>query len=149
MSLEQYEWHVWDMAKNLVHVPAIYAVAQIAGLTKLLPHALFQEPGVGAWREVGVFVCGFLGAWAAFYSTLLRDAGLRSWTVTFLVPGAVLGALLVWLAFPAVEDMTGAQAAWAAALLAGPGPLGWIVTMRRWRIEKRRAAEHLAGARPW
>ena len=64
MSLEQYEWHVWDMAKNIVHVPAIYALAQVIGLTKLLPHAWFQAPGVGVWREVGMFACGFLGAWA-------------------------------------------------------------------------------------
>jgi hypothetical protein len=149
MSLEEYERRVWDMAKSVVHVPAIYAVAQVVGLTKLIPHAWFQEPGVGGWREAGVFLCGFLGAWAAFYSTLLRDAGLRSWTVTFLVPAAVLAAVLIWAVFPPVEEMSRDQAIWAAAILAGPGPVGWVFTMRRWRIEKARAAEHLEGTRPW
>ena len=55
----------------------------------------------------------------------------------------------VTLAFPAVEDMTTTQALWGAALLAGPGPFAWLITMRRWRIERARAAEHLDGSRPW
>lgn len=149
MTLEQYEWHVWDMAKNVVHVPAIYAVAQVVGLTRLLPHPWFQQPGAGLWREIAVFVCGFLGAWAVFYSTLLRDAGLRSWTVTFLVPAAVLVAIALWAFFPPVDEMSATTALVGAALLAGPGPVGWVVTMRRWRIERRRAADLLEGARPW
>jgi len=149
MSLEEYELRVWDMAKSVVHVPAIYAVAQVIGLTKLVGHPVFQEPTVGALREGGVFVCSFLGAWAVFYSTLLRDAGLRSLTATILVPASILAAIAVWAVFPSVGEMTRAEAWWAAAALAGPAPIAWVITMRRWRIEKRRVAPMLAGTRPW
>ncbi len=149
MTLDEYEHRVWDMAKSVVHVPAIYAVAQVVGLTKLVGHPVFQQPAVGGLREAAVFLCSFLGAWAVFYSTLLRDAGLRSLTATLLVPASLLAALAVWFAFPAVDDMT-RQALWTAvAILVGPGPLGWVITMRRWRIEKRRAAPYLEGTRPW
>ncbi len=149
MTIAQYDWRVRDMAKSVVHVPAIYALAQVAGLTKLLSHAVFQQPGSGAWLEAAAFLCGFLGAWAVFYSTLLRDAGLRSWTATFTVPAAVLAAIAVWALLPAVGAMSGAEALLGAALLCGPGPVAWIVTMIRWRIEKRRAVAYLEGTHPW
>lgn len=145
MTLEQYNWRVRDMAKNVVHVPALYVLALVAGLTRLLPHPFFEDPG-GWWSEAIFFVCGYLGAWAVLYSALLRDAGLRSWTATFVVPLAALVAAAIWIALPAPAEMSAAQAAWAAALLAGPGPLAWAVTMRRWRIEKRRVAHMLLPA---
>ena len=149
MSLDEYEHRVWDMAKSVVHVPAMYAVAQVVGLTKLVAHPVFQQPTVGGMREAAVFLCSFLGAWAVFYSTLLRDAGLRSLTATLLVPLSVLASLAVWSALPEVGEMSRAELWTAVAILAGPGPIGWVITMRRWRIEKRRAAPYLEGTRPW
>ena len=149
MSLEEYEGRVWDMAKSVVHVPAIYAVAQVVGLTKLIAHPIFQQQGVGGVREAAAFLCSFLGAWAVFYSTLLRDAGLRSAAASVTVPLAVLAAIAVWAVFPATGEMTADQAWLATALLVAPGPVAWLVTMRRWRIEKRRAAPLLEGTRPW
>lgn len=143
LSLAEYDWRVRDMAKSLVHVPALYAAAQVVGLTRLLPHALFQEPIAGFWREIAFFACGFLGAWAVLYSTLLRDAGLRSWTATIAVPAALVVAAGIWLVLPETAEMSRAEALWAAALLAGPGPFAWVITMRRWRIEKRRVAHLL------
>ncbi len=149
MSMAEYETRVWDMAKSVVHIPAIYAVAQVVGLTKLVGHPLFQEPVIGAWRETGVFLCSFLGAWAVFYSTLLRDAGLRSLAATILVPAAVLAAIAVWTLFPPVGEMTRIDAWWAVTALVGPAPLAWTLTMRTWRVEKRRVAPLLKGTRPW
>ena len=146
LSLAEYDWRVRDMAKSVVHVPAIYAAAQVAGLTRLLPHPLFQEPGAGLWRELAFFACGFLGAWAVLCSTLLRDAGLRSWTATVTVPLAVVVAVGVWVVLPDAAQMSRAEAGWAAVLLAGPGPIAWLVTARRWRLEKRRVAHLLADA---
>ena len=56
MTLDEYEGKVWDMAKSVVHVPAIYAVAQVVGLTKLVGHPVFQQPGVGGVREAAAFL---------------------------------------------------------------------------------------------
>ena len=80
---------------------------------------------------------------------MLRDVGLRSATASVVVPLSILGAIVVWAAFPAVAAMTRSEAWWATALLVGPGPVAWVITMRRWRIEKRRAAPLLEGTRPW
>ncbi len=139
MSLAQYDWHVRDMAKSLLHAAGLYVVLQAIALTRLIPHFVFREPG-GWWREIAVFLCGFLGAWAVMASTLLRDAGLRSWTVTILVPLTVVAVVLLFVAFPPTAQMSRAQVALAAALVSGPGPVAWLITMRRWRVEKRRAA---------
>src|SRR5262249_21515340 len=103
----------------------------------------------GAWmRELALFLAGFLGAWACFYSTLLRVAGLRSVAVTVLVPSAVLGAAAIWFAFPAPAEMSRGQLLAAEALLAGPGAAMWLVTMRRWRAARRESAALLGGDAP-
>ena len=145
MSIAQYDWHVRDMAKNLLHPAALYVVLQVVALTRLLPHPAFREPGAGWWREIAVFVCGFLGAWAVVWSTLLRDAGLRSWTVTILVPLTLVGVLVLFVAFPPVAEMTSRRLVAAVLLVSAPGPIAWAVTWARWRSEKRRAAALLAG----
>lgn len=137
LSVPEYERRVWDMSRNLVHPAALYALIEVVGLTRLTSHPAFHRVGSGAWGPVrwewALFLASFLGAWAVFYSTLLRDAGLRSRTVTLLVPAALLALLAGWLLLPAVADMSDAQALAAAAALAAPGPLAWIVTMARWR----------------
>ena len=106
---------------------------------------MFQEPGAGVWRELALFLASFLGAWAVFYSTMLRDSGFRSLGATVLVPLAVLGLAGGWIFLPAPEEMTGGQVLAASLLLAGPGPVGWVFTMRRWRASRREAAHILEG----
>ena len=123
-----------------------FFTGSLENILHLLPHPLFQEPGAGLWRELAFFACGFLGAWAVLCSTLLRDAGLRSWTATVTVPLAVVVAVGVWVVLPDAAQMSRAEAGWAAVLLAGPGPIAWLVTARRWRLEKRRVAHLLADA---
>jgi hypothetical protein len=133
----EYERRVWDMSRNLVHPAAIYALIQVVGLTRVTSHGVFHRVGSGSFGVVRwewmLFLASFLGAWAVFYSTLLRDAGLKSRTVTFLVPASLLALCAGWTALPPVERMTDAQALWAAATLAGPGPVAWAFTMLRWR----------------
>jgi hypothetical protein len=146
-SLREYELRVWDMAKHQLHPTALYVLAVVAGATRLLDHAVFQAPG--AWtRQAALFALTLLGAWACFWSTLLRVAGLPSRTITVLVPAAVAAAVAVWFAFPVPAEMSAAQAGAAAALLVGPGAIAWPLTWRRWRRARREAAAMLEEARP-
>jgi hypothetical protein len=124
------------MARHVLHPTGIYIVAVVAGCTRLLGHPLLDEPGTGTAIELGLFLAGFLGAWACFFSTLLRDAGLPSRTVTLLVPATALAALVVWTLLPRPGEMTRGTFTAAALALAGPGPVAWVFTMIRWRRER-------------
>jgi len=143
LTMREYEKRVWEMAKHQIHPTFLFVAAQVAGGSRLLDHAAYLEPG-GGLREAALFVAGFLGAWACFYSTLLRVAGLSSLAVTVLVPLAVAAALAVWLVFPAPDAMSGGTLVAAEVALAGPGVLGWALTMRRWRVARREAESALA-----
>jgi hypothetical protein len=138
-TVREYEKRVWDMAKTQIHPTFLYVAAQVAGATRLLDHPVYALDG-GVLREIAVFVAGFLGAWACFYSTLLRVAGLKSLAVTLLVPLAVLAALAIWFVFPAPDTMSRGALLGAELSLAGPGVVGWLLTMRRWRVARREAA---------
>lgn len=142
LPMREYEKRVWDMAKHQLHPTALFVAAQVAGATRLLDHPAFD--GRGGWAlEAGLFLAGYLGAWACFYSTLLRVAGLKSFAVTALVPAAALAAAATWLVFPQPSEMSRSTLLVAAALLAGPGVLGWGLTLLRWRAARRDAASLL------
>jgi hypothetical protein len=143
LTVREYERHVWDMAKHQIHPTFVFVAAQVAGATRLLDHAVFQESR-GWALETAFFVAGFLGAWACFYSTLLRVSGLKSVAVTILAPTAVLAALAVWFVFPATAEMSRGQVLAAALLLVLPGVIGWPLTMRRWSAARREASSLLA-----
>jgi hypothetical protein len=147
MTVREYERHVWDMARTQLHPSFLYVAAQVAGATRLLQHAWFSGPGAG-WGEALLFAAGFLGAWACFYATLLRVAGLRAVTVTLLVPLAAAAALAIWFVLPAPEHMSRTTLLAASLALAGPGALAWPFAMRRWRAARREAAELLEAERP-
>jgi hypothetical protein len=55
------------------------------------------------------------------------------------VPAAVLAALAVWFALPAPDAMSRGTLVAAEIALVGPGVLGWMLTMRRWRVARREA----------
>ena len=139
-SSREYGARVWDMARHQIHPTFLYVAAQVAAGTRLGSHAVYASPG-GGLREAALFLAGFLGAWACFYSTLLRVAGLRSLAVTILVPLAVLVALAVWFVLPAPDAMTRETLIAAELALALPGVAGFLVTMRRWRAARREAAD--------
>ena len=147
-SVREYETRVWDMAKHVLHATFLYVLAVVVGGTRLLFHPLADEPGTGAFVEAAIFAAGFLGAWACFYSTLLRDAGLRSLAITLLVPLAWAAAAALFFVFPESAAMTRGEFALAAALLVGPGPIGWVATMVRWRRHRREHASVLGRSAP-
>jgi hypothetical protein len=144
-TIREYEARVWDMARHQLHPTFLFVAAQVAAATRLLQHPAYADEG--AWlREAALFLGGFLGAWGCFYSTLLRVAGLRSVTVTVLVPLAAAVALAIWFALPA-PDATNRETLVAAELaLVAPGVAGWALTMRRWRRARREAGLAAGGA---
>ena len=135
------------MARTQIHPAFLFVAAQVAGATRLLSHAAYEDGG-GSLREAALFLAGFLGAWACFYSTLLRVAGLRSLAVTVLVPAAALAAVAIWTLFPAPAAMSPTQLLAAEASLVLPGVIGWVLTMRRWRAARREAARLLDAEPP-
>ena len=134
------------MARHQIHPTFLFVAAQVAAATRLCGHAAYVSPG-GGLREAALFLAGFLGAWACFYSTLLRVAGLRSLAVTVLVPIAVLVALAVWFVLPAPGAMSRETLLAAELALVLPGVVGFPLTMRRWRAARREAAD-IASAEP-
>jgi len=147
-TLREYEVRVWDMARHVLHPTFLYVLAVVVGGTRLVQHPIVDERGTGTLVEAGLFVAAFLGAWACFYSTLLRDAGLRSLAVTLLVPLAFAVTAALFVAFPAPPEMSRGEFALAAALLVGPGPVGWVLTLVRWRRHRREQAAATEGAAP-
>lgn len=145
-TVREYEGRVWDMARHLLHPTALYVLAVVAGATRLLQHEVAERPGAGAALQAGLFASAFLGAWACFYSTLLRDAGLPSRTVTLLVPLAAVVALAAWTLLPAPAATPPALLWGAAAALGGPGPVAFVVTLRHWRRLRREHAHLLPEA---
>jgi hypothetical protein len=144
-TIREYERHVWDMAKHQLHPTLVFVAAQVFGATRLLEHALYQAPG-GLACELALFLASFVGAWACFYSTMLRVAGLPSRAVTLLAPTAIVAALAIWFVFPSPAEMSPFEIRAASALLVGPGVLAWPLTMRRWRVARSEAASIIAPA---
>lgn len=142
-TVREYEHRVWDMSRHLLHPAFLYVLAVVAGGTRLLQHPLTDETATSAALHAALFTGAFLGAWACFYSTLLRDAGLPSLTVTILVPAAALAAILVWAAFPAPPEMARATLWLAAACLVAPAPPAFVVTLVHWRRLRREHAHLL------
>lgn len=140
MTVREYNRHVWDMAKHQLHPTGIYVVLAVLGTTHLSANPWFREPGIGWWRELGAFGLGFLGAWAVLYSTLLRVAGLKSLTVTFLVPYTLLALLYVYFAMPDPKLQTLSELSLSVGVLLGPAVPVWGATMWRWQQAKRETA---------
>lgn len=137
-AVKEYEARVWDMARHLIHPAAIYVAACVAGGVRLLGHPVFDEGGSAAALELAMFACVFLGGWACFLSTLLRDAGLASATVTILAPLAVAAAVALWTVFPPPAaagrpPMDGTLLAAALFLQFAPALPAFAVTWTRWR----------------
>ncbi len=127
---------VWDMVGNLLHPTALYVVLQLVILDHVSEVNPFRGQGPLSPLMLGCYATQFLGAWAVFYTTLLRDMKKPSRGGTLLLLGAVV-AVLLQLVLPQAEALP----AWVIWLLAGSQSLLALVifplTFLRWRKEKR------------
>jgi hypothetical protein len=134
---------VWDLVLNLVHPAAIYVCIQIAVSCHLWQSPLLSDARSYGFLYYGLFLAQYLGAWGAFYSTLLRDAGIRSYAAVALVGSAGLGLAVQLWRFPEPRLLT---QGWLTAFLLWqvvPALIGWAWTFVRWRRAKRRLARVL------
>lgn len=143
-TVKEYETRVWDMARHVLHPTALYVTGVVAGGLRLLEHPIVDEPGRGGIVEGALFLGAFLGAWACFYSTLLRDAGLPSRTVTFLVPLAWIAAAFLWFGMGEPAALSRSDFAVGALFLLGPAVPAWVLTQISWRRQKQMHAHLLA-----
>ena len=131
-EVADYDRGVWDMVQHLVHPVAIYVVLQIVMFSGWMNHPSLDGP------EAILFVLQFLGAWAVFYGTLLRDMGFESLAPLGLTAVAMGGA--AWQFFliedPLLASGRGAAAFWAVQLV--PAAVTWAWTFVRWRRLKSR-----------
>lgn len=96
VAVRAYESRVWDLAKNLIHPAAIYAVCQILIWMALEENPAFQSPDFNFWSRTVVHAAQFAGAAAVFLGTLLRDMRQPIRLPTFLLWWAVAGAIGAW-----------------------------------------------------
>ncbi len=139
---------VWDMVGCLVHPAALYVLLQLLILDRFSTVPPWDSSGPLSTPALTLYGAQFLGAWAVFYTTLLRDMGLRSKGGTVLLLSASATVLLQYL-LPPPADLP----AWVAIFMPGTqallGVMTFFITWWRWRREKalwekRSADEHAA-----
>ena len=138
-SLSEKNAAVWDMVLNLVHPAFLYVLLQL-----LLMDHLSDTPALRGFHPVHpvmllIHLLQFLGAWAVFYTVLLRDMGHVSPEGTVLLLGALGAVVLQWILFP---DARAAERTGVWIFLGAQGLLAlvlWVLVFRRWRRQKARA----------
>ncbi|MBI4568289.1 MAG: hypothetical protein HY719_07815 [Planctomycetes bacterium] len=134
----------WDLALNLGHPALIYVVIEVFIFSRLT-----EGPALRAMSHpwlVGAALFGvvFFGAWAVFYSTLLRDMGHQSRAAALMVAWGALGVAAQFVLFPEPAAVTATPLfAFLGAHLAPILPC-WAVVMIRWRRARRRFEAEIA-----
>jgi len=82
----------------------VYAGLQVVILTRLGAAPALREFVESPPVEAGVVVLQFAGLSAVFFSTRLRDMGMRHLASPLLLWVALLGAILGFVLFPAPEE---------------------------------------------
>jgi len=120
----------------------LYAGLQVVILTRLLGAPALRELLAAPPVEAIVVVCQFAGLAAVFFSTRLRDMGIRHPVSSGLLAVALLGAILAFVLFPdpAAANRTPLVAFLAGQLAIAAGGAVW--TLSSWGRAKRRF-EHL------
>jgi len=132
---------VWDMVLNLVHPAFLYVLAQLIILSHFSDAPALRDRHPTDPLMLLIHVLQFMGAWAVFYTALLRDMGLKSPEGTLLLLTAFASVGLQWIFFPepATSSVSGV---WIflgiQGLLAG---VLWTVIFRRWRRLKAATVE--------
>lgn len=131
-EVREYNDRVWDMVLYLVTPVFLYVTVQILIISRFGPHPLFRR------GQLLIFPLQFLGAWALFYATLLRDMGFRSYAGPVLGVTALLGLAAQFVIFP--DPLAASDSAVAAFLAVQliPAALCWLTTFARWTRLKRR-----------
>jgi hypothetical protein len=142
-EVRQIHARVWDLVKHLVHPAALYVVLQLVVAGHLGENPALSDARHGSHLWLVLFAGQFLGAWAVFYSTLLRDAGIRSYTALALVGLSAAGLAGQFLLFPDAAAMSRGWIRGAIAWHLVPAVVLWAVTMVRWQLLKRRLARLL------
>jgi hypothetical protein len=132
-ELRRYNDQVWDTVLHLANPVFIYVIAQVLIISHLSAHHVFRR------FEWPIYGAQFLGAWAMFYSTLLRDYAYRSLAAPILGAVAIAGAASQYLLLPSPADARPAVLAVFLGVQLVPAVLLWCVTMALWRRAKRRA----------
>ncbi len=120
------------MVLHLVHPGALFVVLQVVFASRFSGHE-----GIQGW-SLAIYALQFLGAWAVFYSTLLRDMGFVSrGGVGLCLWSALILALSYAVAWdPHALDPAGVRGLFGA-MLAPLLPV-WAFTFLRWRRLKAR-----------
>jgi hypothetical protein len=137
-EIRELEGRVWDLTRNLVHPAFVYAALQVAFWCALERNPAFRGAALSFLERSAIHAVQFLGAWAVFYGTLLRDMQLRTRVVTVLLWLAVIGIAAAWL-WPAPDALATAPALRALLVVElAAAAAGWVVTMVTWVRAKAR-----------
>ena len=129
---------VWDMVLHQIHPTFIYVLLQLVILSHLGRSAAIDAFGPLHPLSLAVYGMQFLGAWAVFYTTLLRDMQLQAPEGTLLLLWALAGAALQYLVVPNPSRADDGLVWTYLGIETLPGGVLWITTMRRWRRARRR-----------
>ena len=136
-STEQVEYRVWDLALNLVHPALFYVVFQLVILDHLGRSPALAGKGPLEPASLTLYTMQFLGAWAVFYTTLLRDMGYRSPWGTILLISGLASVIAQYFVIPNPAGATAAAAWTLLGIQMGLAGVGWTLTMVRWLRLKR------------
>ena len=130
------------MVLHLVHPVALFVVLQVVFASRFVGHE-----GIQGW-SLPVYVLQFLGAWAVFYSTLLRDMGFvsRAGAALCLWAALVLGVSYIVARDPYALPTSVVQGLFAAML--SPLLPIWAFTFQRWRRLKARHTQEPVASDP-
>ena len=132
---------VWEMVDNLIHPTAIYVLLQLVILSHLSRAPALIDLHPLNPIMLGIYACQFAGAWAVFYTTLLRDMGLRCPEGTILLLTTVAGIPLQYLIVPhpQIAGDTLPLALLGIQMAAGLGL--WARVFLRWRRARQQTPE--------
>ena len=140
------------MALNLVHPALLYVLFQLLILDHLRHAPAFLGRSPVDPVTLGVYGAQFLGAWTVFYTTLLRDMGLRSTWGTVLLLTSLVAVVSQYFLFPEPARTEPAPVWWFLGVQIVLSCTGWVVTMIHWRQGKRaweaERAQAQGGLRP-
>ncbi len=142
-QIREFELRVWDLAKNLIHPAFVYATCQVAMWCAFERNGAFAWPHPGFWWRTGIHAIQFLGAWAVFYGTLLRDMLVETVTPTVIAWIAVVGTVIAWT-WPSPRSELACVAYWVIlGVQLATALTGWGIAAAQWFRSKRRyLAEH-------